>query len=458
MIDVKVIRDNPNFVKNNTLIRGYDVSVVDKAGDLDDRWRAIKAENDSLRSERNKISQLINITKKEGKNVDDLLKEAKQIAKKIEDNEKHEKELKVELDKVLSLIPNIQKEDVPVGDEEKNKVVKRWGKIPKFGFKEKNHSELLENLGLLDMSRAAKLAGAGFYLMKGKLAKLERALINFMLDYHVKDGFIEINPPQLVNEKTMFGTGQLPKFEPDLYKTREGLYPIPTAEVPVTNIYADEVLSENELPKKFVSFTQCYRTEAGQHGAETPGIFRLHEFEKVEMVYICRPENSWDILEEMVKRSEKLLEMINLPYRRVLLATADSSFASAKTYDLEVWSPAMNKYLECSSCSNCTDFQARRMNTKYLENATNERKFVHTLNGSGLATPRLLISLIENNQTKEGTIKIPHVLWKYTGFKEIKSEKPIKRKEREECLHGKSKRKEVRKTKKSKKTVKKRRR
>jgi seryl-tRNA synthetase len=240
-----------------------------------------------------------------------------------------------------------------------------------------------------------------------------------MLDFHVKDGFTEINPPQMVNPKIMFGTGNLPKFEQDLYKLREGFYLVPTAEVPVTNIYADEVLDEKELPKRFVAFTQCYRTEAGRHGAETPGIFRLHQFEKVEMVYICKPEDSWKMHEEMTARAEKLLQMLNLPFRRILLASGDAGFASAKTYDIEVWSPFLGKYLETSSCSNCTDFQARRMNTKFNENKTGERKFVHTLNGSGLATPRLLIALVENYQQEDGTIKVPDVLVPYLGLKVI---------------------------------------
>jgi seryl-tRNA synthetase len=249
------------------------------------------------------------------------------------------------------------------------------------------------------------------------MAQLERALINFMIDFHVKDGFIEINPPQIVNAKTMFGTGNLPKFEQDLYKTREGFYLIPTAEVVVTNIHADEVLNEKDLPKKFVAFTQCYRTEAGRHGSETPGIFRLHEFEKVEMVYICKQEDSWKFHEEMTARAEKLLDKLKLPYRRILLATADAGFASAKTYDLEVWSPFLKKYLETSSCSNCTDFQARRMNTRYQ--SKDGMKFVHTLNGSGLATPRLLISLIENYQQKDGSIKVPAVLQPYMNGKKF---------------------------------------
>ena len=419
MIDIKLIRENPELVKQNNKNRKYDID-VSQILKLDNDWKKIKFESDNLRGDRNKVSNEINEAKKakDEKKLKILIKNAKEIPEKLKKNEEKEKELKEKLDKLLSLIPNIQDKSVPIGGEEKNKEIKKLGKIPKFNFPVKSHEELLKNLDLLDMKRAAKIAGSGFYLFKGDLAKLERALINFMLDFHIKDGFIEINPPQLVNEKTLFGTGNLPKFEGDVYKTREGFYLVPTAEVPLTNLYAEEVLQEKELPKKFVAFTQCYRTEAGRHGSETPGIFRLHEFEKVEMVYICKQEDSWDFLEEMTKRAEKILELLELPYRRIVLATADAGFASAKTYDLEAWSPALNKYLETSSCSNCADFQARRMNTRYQ--SKDGLKFVHTLNGSGLATPRLLIALIENNQQKDGSIKIPKVLWKYTGFKEIK--------------------------------------
>jgi seryl-tRNA synthetase len=417
MLDIKFIRENPSVVKQNCKNRGYDAEDVGEILALDEKWRILKKQDDDLRAERNKISKTINEAKKQKKPVTDLLRQAKQIPEKLKKNEEEEKQLREDLDKFLSLIPNIQAKEVPVGGEEKNKVIHKKGKIPKFGFSVKSHEEILTKLDLLDMERAAKLSGAGFYLFKGELAEFERALINFMIDFHVKDGFVEINPPQIVNSKTMFGTGNLPKFEKDVYKTDKGLYLIPTAEVVVTNLYANEILNEKDLPKKFVAFTQCYRTEAGKHGSETPGIFRLHEFEKVEMVYICRQEDSWKLLEQMTARAEKILDKLKLPYRRVLLATADAGFASAKTYDLEVWSPFLKKYLETSSCSNCTDFQARRMNTRYQ--SKEGLKFVHTLNGSGLATPRLLISLIENYQQANGTIKIPTALQSYMHGKKF---------------------------------------
>ena len=417
MIDIKLIRENPSLIKQNCKNRGYDAEDVDEILALDEKWRKLKKEDDDLRAERNKVSKEISEAKKQKKSVTALLKEAKQIPEKLKKNEEDERQLREDLDRFLSLIPNIQAKEVPVGGEEKNKVIHKKGELPKFSFPVKSHVELLEKAGLLDMERATKVSGSGFYIFKGEMAQFERALINFMIDFHVNDGFIEINPPQLVNAKTMFGTGNLPKFEGDLYKTREGLYLIPTAEVVVTNIHAGEILNEKDLPKKFVAFTQCYRTEAGKHGSETLGIFRLHEFEKVEMVYLCKQEDSWKFHEEMTARAEKLLDKLKIPYRRVLLATADAGFASAKTYDLEVWSPYLKKYLETSSCSNCTDFQARRMNTRYQ--SKDGLKFVHTLNGSGLATPRLLISLVENYQQKDGSIKVPAVLQPYMNGKKF---------------------------------------
>ena len=423
MIDINLIRKDPKLVKKKVAERGYEVD-IDNLIKIDNGWKKEKQNSDSLRAKRNKISIKINQLKKTGKSAEKELKEAKKIPKELEKITSKLRKFEESRLKIIYTIPNMQDDSVPVGDETKNKSIKTWGKKPNFSFKAKSHEEILTNLNLLDMKRAAKMAGSGFYLLKGDLARLERALIQFMLDFHVKDGFIEVNPPQLVNAGALFGTGNLPKFESDVYKTREDLYLIPTAEVPVTNIYSNEVLNEEDLPKKFVAFTQCYRTEAGTHGAQTPGIFRLHQFEKVEMVYICHPKDSEKFLEEMTKRAEKILEALKIPYSRVLLATKDVSFASAKTYDLETWSPYLKKYLESSSCSNCTDFQARRMNTKFLEKKTRERKLVHTLNGSGLATPRLLISLIENYQQKDGSIKIPTVLQKYMGGKKkIESKK-----------------------------------
>lgn len=418
MIDIKLIREQPELVRENQKKRGYEKGDVDEVIKLDGKWRKLKGQDDKLRGERNKISEEINQAKKkkDEKKAKELIKKAKEISAKIVKNEERERALKAEVDDLLAVLPNIQHQDSPVGGEKNYKEISKHGKIPKLK-KPKSHLELGRELDILDIKRATKLAGSGFYILKGKGAKLQRALIQFMMDFHVKNGFVEINPPQLVNKKTGFGTGNLPKFEDDLYTTRDGLFLIPTAEVPVTNIYAGEVLNEKDLPKKFCAFTECYRTEAGSRAGEE-GLFRVHQFEKVEMVYICTPEKSWDFLEEMADYAEKIFKQLELPYRKIWLATGDASFASAKTYDFEVWSPAMKRYLETSSCSNCTDFQARRMNTRYR--SKEGLKFVHTLNGSGVALPRLMIALMENNQQKDGSIKIPKVLWKYCGFREIK--------------------------------------
>ena len=415
MLDIKFIREKPEEVRENCKNRGYDPQVFDSLVELDKKWRALKGEDDSLRAERNNISKEINEAKKKGKDAESLIKKAKEIAEKLEADEKEERELRGKVDNLMALIPNIQIKGVPVGGEEKNKEILKWGKIPKIK-NPKSHAELGEKLGILDIKRAVKIAGAGFYILSGQGARLQRALVQFMLDFHNKNGFTEINPPQIVNRRTAFGTGNLPKFEDQLYTTRDNLLLIPTAEVPVTNIYADEVLKEKDLPKKFCSFTECYRTEAGRRAGEE-GLFRLHQFEKVEMVYICRPEDSWKFLEEMTGNSEKILKELGIPYRKIVLATGDASFASAKTYDLEVWSPAMKRYLEVASCSNCTDFQARRMNTKY-QAINNELKFVHTLNGSGVALARTLIAILENYQQKDGSVIIPQVLRPYLDGKE----------------------------------------
>lgn len=421
MIDINLIRENQALVKKSCRERGYDIN-IDSLAEKDEEWRSLKVKIDELKHQRNVMTEEIRRLTIAKKDISSKVSEVKEIPEKIKKTEEKMSSLREEIDKVLFVIPNIQHESVPRGlDASKNKEVKKWGRPKKFRFKPKPHWEVGEDLGILDLPRAAKIAGAGFYVLKGKGAQLQRALIQFMLDYHIKDGFIEINGPQLVNEKTAFGTGNFPKFENDLYKTGEGLYLIPTAEVSVTNLHADEVFDEKELPRNYVSFTQCFRREAGKHGAETRGIFRLHEFEKVEMLKIVKPENSWTELESMRKRAEAILQMLDIPYRTIVLCTGDAGFASAKTYDIECWAPAAGRYLEVSSCSNCTDFQARRMNTKYRTKEGN--KFVHTLNGSGLALPRLMIAILETFQQPDGSLEIPQVLHKYTKFKKIQMPK-----------------------------------
>jgi len=411
MIDIKLVRESPEVVKKNCVNRGYDKELVDEILKIDREWRELKKEDDNLRGQRNKISQKISELKKAGKDAKKELAEAKEIPEKLNKNEEKENQLKTKLDDFVSRLPNIQHEDNPVGDESKNEEIRKVGKIPAIK-NPKGHLELGEALDIIDIKRATKISGAGFYILKGAGAKLQRALVQFMIDLHVKNGFTEINPPQLVNRKSAFGTGNLPKFDDQLYKTNDDLVLVPTAEVPVTNIYSDEILNEKDLPKKFCAFTECYRTEAGRRAGEE-GLFRLHQFEKVEMVYLSKADESYEMLEEMTKNAEKILDLLNLPYRRILLSTQDAGFSSAKTYDLEVWSPFMKRYLECSSCSNCTDFQARRMNMRYQ--GKEGLKFVHTLNGSGLALPRLMIAVIENNQNADGSINIPKALQPYMG-------------------------------------------
>jgi len=415
MIDIKLIREKPKLVKKSCKDRGYDVD-IDNLLRLDEKFREQKQKVDKLRAKRNVVAQEINKLQKAGKDIKAKVAEAKKVPEQIAKVEEEIKKINFQAKDIILIIPNIMHKDVPVGDESKNKEVKKWGK--KIKLKVKPHWEIGEELDIIDMERGAKISGSGFYVLKGDGARLQRALVQFMLDYHHKHGFTEVNVPHIVTAETMTGTGNLPKFEEDLYRTREGVYLIPTAEVPVTNLHANEVLNINELPKKYCAFTQCYRTEAGRHGSETRGIFRLHQFEKVEMVKIVHPNTSWDELEDMREKAEKILELIGIPYRTIILATKDAGFASSKTYDIECWAAADERYLEVSSVSNCVDFQARRMNTKFREKDGNH--YVHTLNGSGLALPRLMISILENFQDKNGNIDIPKVLQPYmAGQKKI---------------------------------------
>ncbi len=412
MIDIELIRENPQKVKAELDKRLNDVS-VDELAEWDEKWRASKQKEEELRAERNRLTEQVKEAKQKGKGAEQIIKKAKGIPAQIEGAKKKTQECLEKRNALWERTPNIPHESVPGGPEENYKIVKEHGKKPVFAFKPKRHDELCNALGILDMARAAKLAGTGFYIFKDDLARLNRALISFFLDFHKKNGLDELSVPYMVNRETAFGTGNLPKFEDDLYKTKEGKYLISTAEIPLTNYFAGETIDERELPKRLCSFTPCFRVEAGQHGINTPGFFRLHQFDKVEMVYISKQEDSWEMLEEMRSHGEKLIEKIGLHYRTKLLAAGDMGIASAKTYDLEVYAPGMDKYLETSSVSNCTDFQARRMNTKY--DSKGERKLVHTLNGSGLATPRLLISIIESFQGKDESIKIPKPLQEYMG-------------------------------------------
>lgn len=419
MIDIKVVRDNPKLVKDNLKKRNSNVD-LDKLIKLDGKWRKLKYKEDDIRKERNSISKKINELKKKGKSASKEIKQAKDIPKKLEKVEEQRKKLESEIKTILLTLPNFLDKEVPKGkDESQNVELKKVGKIPKIA-KPKSHEELLR--GLLDMKTAANVTGAGFYFFKGELAQLQRALINFMLDFHNKKGRMEIVSPLLAKPETAEGTAHLPKFDEDMYKTREGLYLVPTAEMTLTNLHRGEVLKEKELSKRYSGYTPCFRTEAGQHGSETPGLFRVHQFDKVEMVTICKPEESDKEFKMMLNDAEELLKKLGVPYRVIVLCSGDTGFKESLTYDLETWSPYLKKYMETSSVSKCNDFQARRMNTRYQ--SKEGLKFVHTLNGSGLAIPRLIISIVENNQNKDGSINIPKVLQPYmNGKKKIKEKK-----------------------------------
>lgn len=417
MIDINLIRENPELVRENYSRRGDPelLKQLDIAKEKDESWRKIKFEADKLRSERNKISKNINETlKSKGGGIDKLKKEAKNISEKMEKMKEEEVLIEEELRKIMLRLPNLLDDRVIVGkDESENKEIRSWGEKPKLE-KFLSHVEIGKKIDGLDMETASKITGSGFFIFKGELARLQRAAIQFMLDYHYKTGRTEIISPVLANEKTAEGTGHLPKFDKDMYKTREGFYLIPTAEMTLTNLHRESVLELKELPKQYYGHTVCFRTEAGRHGTETPGIFRLHQFDKVEMVTLCKPENNQKELEFMMNSAETLLKKLEIPYRVLLICSGDQGAKESITYDIETWSPFLNKYMETSSISSCTDYQARRMKTYYVDEK-NERKLVYTLNGSALALPRLIIALMENNQNKDGSINIPKVLQPYMG-------------------------------------------
>jgi seryl-tRNA synthetase len=429
MLDLKYIRENPELVKQG-IENKNEKNRIDEVISLDEKRRSLILQADELKAKRNQVSSQIPKLKKEGQDVTPILAEMKQVSDKITELDSGLRIVEKELEDILMFIPNLPHSSVPAGKSaEENIEVRRW--LPDgFSFPEKgveknkkflDHIELGKKLGILDFERGAKISGSGFPLYTGKGATLERALINFMLDYHIQHhNYKEILPPFLVNKESMKGTGQLPKMEEDMYFIeKDGLYPIPTAEVPITNIFRGEILNEKDLPIRYVGYSACFRREAGSYGKEYKGFLRVHQFNKVEMVKFVRPETSYDELEKLVKDAEDILQTLKIPYRIILLCTGDLSFSAAKCYDIETWSPAENKWLEASSCSNFENFQARRANIRFKSEQTKKPEFVHTLNGSGLATSRLMVSLLENYQTSEGNIIIPDVLQEYTGFNVI---------------------------------------
>ncbi|WPM32303.1 serine--tRNA ligase [Hydrogenobacter sp. T-2] len=424
MLDIELLRKDPEWVRErlSTRDKAY-AELVDRALELDRERRAILKEIERLRAERNAKSKEIGKLKKEGKDTAELEAEVKNLRESIEKYEVELFELETKLREVMLSIPNLPHESVPVGeDESQNVEVRRWGKPRKFNFQPKPHWEIGERLGIIDFERASKLSGSRFSVLLGWGAKLERALINFMLDLHSKKNYKEILPPHLIRPEILVGTGQLPKFEEELYRCeRDDLYLIPTAEVPLTNLFRDEILSEDQLPIYMVSYTPCYRREAGSYGKDIRGLIRQHQFDKVELVKIVKPEHSYEELERLTADAEDVLQALGLPYRVVLLCTGDMGFASAKTYDIEVWFPSQGRYREISSCSNCEDFQARRMNTRYRD-SQGKLHFVHTLNGSGLAVGRTLSAILENYQQEDGSVIVPPALRDYLGVDVIKPE------------------------------------
>ncbi|MFZ8859289.1 MAG: serine--tRNA ligase [Thermocrinis sp.] len=424
MLDIELLRKNPEFVKERLCLRREDYPrLVDEALRLDEERRSILRELEALRAERNALSKEIGKRKSKGEQTAELEGKVKEIKEKIEGLEAQLSKVEEQLKRVMLSIPNIPHQSVPVGrDETENVEVRRWGVPRDFDFEPKAHYEIGEALGILDFERGASLAGSRFTVMWGWGAKLERALINFMLDFHTSRGYKEVWVPHLVKPEILEGTGQLPKFEEDLYFCeRDSLYLIPTAEVPLTNLFRDTILEEKDLPIYLTAYTPCYRREAGAYGKDIRGIIRQHQFDKVELVKIVHPDTSDQELERLTADAEEILRLLGLPYRVVALCTGDLGFASAKTYDIEVWFPSQNKYREISSCSNCTDFQARRMNTRFKD-SQGRKRFVHTLNGSGLAVGRTLAAILENYQQRDGSVVVPEVLRDYLKAEVIKND------------------------------------
>jgi len=421
MLDIKLIRENPELVKQG-LANKNAKNVVDEILSLDEERRSLIAKTEDLKAKKNQVSSQIPQLKKAGQDTSAIFAEMKRVGDEIALLDGQLNDIENKIDDILRRTPNLAHESVPIGKTtEQNVEARRWmpeGFSFETSFKVLDHIELGKKFKLLDFERGTKISGSGFPLYTGKGATLERALINFMLDSHLQNhGYTEVMPPVLVNRDSMKATGQIPNLEEDMYFIeKDGLYPIPTAEVPITNIHRDEILADKDLPIKYVGYSPCFRREAGSYGKDSKGFLRVHQFNKVEMVKFSKPENSYDELEMMVNDAEDILKALKVPYRILLLCTGDLSFSAAKCYDIETWSPAENKWLEASSCSNFEAFQARRANIRFRREDSKKPEFIHTLNGSGLATSRLMVSLLENNQTADGRIIVPEVLRKYTGF------------------------------------------
>ncbi len=418
MLDINLIRENPDLVKKNQKKRGLDEKDIDKLLEFDRKWRELKQDVDNLRSRRNKISKEINQAKKQGKKIDKLIQEAKEIPQQLEAKEKLMKELNEKRDFLLKNIPNILDKSVPTGTAEKNKILKVYGKPKKPKFKLKDHADLLESLDLLDTKKASEVSSSRFYYLKNDLVRLNQAIINFALDFLKKKGFTLMQPPFMLRKSALEGALPLITFEETIYKIEgEDLYLIGTAEHALNAYYSNELINV-EKPVRFAGISSCFRKEAGAHGKDTKGIFRVHQFEKIEQFVFCKPEDSWKEFDFILKNSTDLYKQLGIPFRAVILSSQDTGRVPTKTIDLEGWFPSQQTYRELGSCSNCLDYQARRSNIKYQEES--KLKFAYTLNNTAIATERMIVCLVENYQQKDGSIKIPKCLWKYTVFKEIK--------------------------------------
>lgn len=422
MLDIKLLRANFEEIKKKLEHRGEDLSDLGKFEDLDRKRRDLIVETEKLKSKRNEVSQQVASLKKEKKDADHLITEMREVGEQIKELDNQLREVEQALESLMLNIPNIPHETVPIGDSEDENVVHRtWGKAPKFDFEPKPHWEIADKLGILDFERAGKVTGSRFVFYKGLGARLERALFNFMLDLHTEEhGYKEVLPPYMVNRASMTGTGQLPKFEEDAFLIEsEDYFLIPTAEVPVTNLHRDEILNGEDLPISYAAFSACFRSEAGSAGRDTRGLIRQHQFNKVELVKFVKPEDSYQELENLTGHAERILQLLNLPYRVMSMCTADLGFTAAKKYDLEVWLPSYNTYREISSCSNFEAFQARRANIRFRRDPKGKPEHVHTLNGSGLAIGRTVAAILENYQQEDGTVVIPEVLRPYMGNRDV---------------------------------------
>jgi seryl-tRNA synthetase len=417
MLDARFVRDNPEKVIKALRDRDYDPGVIEDFLKIEGQRRSLLLDVERYRQERNELSEKISGMKREGADVAAETEKAKSVSEAIKIKEETLKDLDERTKNFLLNIPNIPHESVPIGkDETENSEIRRWGEPRQFDFEPMNHWDIGEMLKIIDFDRASKIAGARFALMRGMGAKLERALMNFMLDLNTSKGYTEVFPPIIVNRESMIGTGQLPKFSQELFVISDPeLYLIPTAEVPVTNIHRNEILKEEDLPIYYTAYTPCFRREAGSYGKDVRGLIRQHQFNKVELVKFVRPEDSYDELESLTGDAEDILQKLGLPYRVVALCMGDLGFSASKTYDLEVWLPAQQRYREISSCSNFTDYQARRANIRFRREGKKGTEFVHTLNGSGLAIGRTLIAILENYQQRDGSVVIPEKLRPYMG-------------------------------------------